>query len=311
MERIARQLRQRVPVIQIELIQNVDQDLILKVLKEIEPQNAYYCKMFLEKLVLFLEEKGEEVNDDLYEHLSDLLQAVPLDATDTEVISYCVSCKSGNRDMDLKVREAPNVISGLGTTGLRTWEASLYLTQYLLNSDHCDLTDATVLELGCGTGLVGMALYKYHPTVKKICITDGDSQLIENLPSNLQLNEIPIGSPKISISKLSWGEDELPDPNIDTIVAADVTYDSSILDDLVSVIYESMTQNNRGSTLVRNAYIAATVRNETTLEELEKLLNLGVQDRIWKWTIMEPMRFDGIWYPQSTPEIRIYRIFKV
>ncbi|KAG7810330.1 hypothetical protein KL921_002825 [Ogataea angusta] len=311
MERIARQLRQRVPVTKIELVQNVDQDLVLKLLKEIEFENAYYCKGFLEKLVLFLEGKGEDINDDMYEKLSDLLQAVPLNPTETEVISYCVSCKPGNRNLVIKVRETPNLISGLGTTGLRTWEASLYLTQYLLNTDYCDLKDTTILELGCGTGLVSMALYKYHPTVKKICITDGDSQLIENLPNNLQLNDIPIESPRISISKLWWGEDELPDPNIDTIVAADVTYDSSILEDLVGVIYESMTQNNHGSTLVRNAYIAATVRNETTLKEWEKLLDLGVQDTIWKWTIMEPMRFDGIWYPESTPEIRIYRIIKV
>ncbi|KAH3671941.1 hypothetical protein OGAPHI_000127 [Ogataea philodendri] len=311
MDRIVRQIWQRVPVARISISGDIDQTRILDVLNKIENYNAFYCKEFLKKLIFYLEDKNEEINDELYEKLSELLSARPLNPTDTEVVSYCVVCKPGQGDQMIFVREAPNVISGLGTTGLRTWEASLYLSQYLLNSDQCDLSGQKVLELGCGTGLIGMALSKYHPTVKKVFMTDGDSQLIDNLPYNLQLNDIPVDSPKLHVSKLWWGEDGLPDSEINTIVAADVTYDSSILDDLISVIYESMTENKHSATLVTTAYIAATVRNENTIADWEKLLNMGTTDHIWEWSIMKPLKWEGIWYPDGTPEIRLYRLARV
>ncbi|ODV86445.1 hypothetical protein CANARDRAFT_27656 [[Candida] arabinofermentans NRRL YB-2248] len=346
MNTLLRRLCQRVPITQIELpsaesITDSGQAQLIETLITISESNPHYSKVFLKKFLPHLESQGLEVSDDLYEKLCDWLPSQELQPTDYDTISYSISEEVGNNDnindMVMKIRESPRLIAGLGTTGLRTWEASLFLSEYILHNLHRKRECSTdqeleissqlasqfdgkvVMELGCGTGFVGMALHQHYQKMKKMILTDGDSQLFDNILYNMKLNGIDATADNLSITKLWWSESALPASEINTIIAADVTYDASVIPSLAQVLAEAMGQDNVSSGTnygrVDVAYIAATVRNEETLKVWEEYLDMGTDDGIWTWcvTTSRPMEQSGIqkgaiWYPVGTPEIRIYKI---
>lgn len=327
MDELIIKLKQRVPINNLNfdkilLPLNEDkQDIILNVLNEISKTNGYYSMIVLKKLIeLFENDDQMEINELYYEKLMEWLQYKPLKPIDIDIITYTF-----NKNFEIKIKESPNLISGLGTTGMRTWEASLYLSNYLINNfdkfNENENDNNNILELGCGTGIVSICLIKKiikDSKIKsniKIYITDGDSQLVERIKDNIQLNnikneELENSKLKFDIRKLWWGEDSIPN-NVKTILAADVTYDSSIIPDLIQVLNEGISEGT-----VKNAYIAATKRNEETLAVWEKWLDMGVSDGIWNWDIISKNRqdndnkSDSLYYGSIPNEIFIYYIYK-
>lgn len=97
-----------------------------------------------------------------------------------------------------------------GTTGLKTWRASLVLAQYLImNPGTCDLIwylifvrlklsgnvelvrNKKILELGSGVGFLGIiaaALHMSEPEISaSICLTDVNSEVLARCAGNLAL----------------------------------------------------------------------------------------------------------------------------
>lgn len=320
-------LKQRVPLgcldyncLQLPLSESC-QDGLLTTLNEIANTNGYYSVSVVKKLIdLFESCDTMEINEEFYEFLMEKLQCRPLQPTDTDIITYTFQ-----NGLEVRVRESPNLISGLGTTGLRTWEASLYLADYLMRPDVLASIDADVLELGCGTGMVSISMLKnraFHSG--KLFITDGDSQLMERVNDNIKLNidtsASITGNPNYEIRKLWWGEDYIPD-SVHTVLAADVTYDASIIPDLINVFNEGMSQGH-----VSTALVAATKRNEDTLAVWERWLDMGKSDGIWTWSITSVFRPDKcdltisdvlnanistLFYGPAPSEIFIYRLDRV
>lgn len=278
------------------------QNEILNTLVDISHTNKHYSMCILKKLIdIFENEKDMEINESYYEYLMEWLQSKPLKPTDTDIITYTFDNRS-----EIKIRESPNLISGLGTTGLRTWEASLYLSNYLMDKQ----LDGDIVELGCGTGIVSISILKNSLFKSRLYITDGDSQLVERVKDNIEMNGVT-RTDNYEIRKLWWGEDYLPD-NVRTLVAADVTYDSGIIPELIQVINEGMSQGS-----VQTAIIAATKRNEDTLKVWEQWLDMGKQDGIWTWTIevstsISPIDYSDspIFYGGFPNDIFVYRIEK-
>jgi len=331
-----------------------DQKLLLSEVTKCAKLNPYYAKHVIKSFVEKLERKqrdgdDSDLDDELYEKLYELLPAKPLDPTATDILGYCLENgrKSCTDDDVVWIRESPRLISGMGTTGMRTWEASLFLSQYLgmvlegsdANSDNfkenstktfesvrSDFVGRSVLELGCGTGFVGIYMLKrFGNQLMDLIFTDGDTQLIDRMSSNLNLNDLSVDSEKLQVRKLWWGEDDLPMQKVDTIVAADVTYDSSVIPDLAEVLDEAMSQDNGPYGKVNVAYIAATIRNEATIKTWEEYLEMGRKDEVWTWQVIESTkdpicwntslqttnRLGDIWYPVGVADIRIYRICRV
>lgn len=258
--------------------------------------NKYYVRTFLRQFINSNELLGNEIIEEIYELYCDpeIIGAQVPDPSQTDHIIYHIK----HRNMEIK--ETPNIIGGLGTTGLRTWEASLYLASRLETSGNGDFSvQGTVCELGTGTGIVGMSLL---PEVDKVIFTDGDSNLLETIPQNLKINQL---GNNYDIKQLIWGP-ESDVVQLDYLVAADVTYDTSVLPDLVNTI-KKFLQNG-----CKKALIAATVRNESTLKEFESILD----NSQLQWTILETFtpekvfEFNGstIWYRPGTPPIRVYCI---
>ncbi|CEP20804.1 unnamed protein product [Cyberlindnera jadinii] len=295
METLIDNLYQRVPLCQLQVPDEVDSLELLPVLKEISASNPHYVKQFMSQSLF--KRLSEEDQDEYYELFGEIVMCKPHLATDLDLIRYNI-----NNGTHVYIREAPRVISGSGTTGLRTWEAALFMSNWLLSTYSQELVGKRVLELGTGTGLVSLALLKDRTEVSSLTITDGDSNLIDSLSTNFKLNEIPYPSPRINCHSLWWGQDDVP--SSDVILAADVTYDSSVIPSLVQCISDGF---RNGAEI---ALVAATVRNEETLRAFEEELNA---QRI-RWSIVEECKDPSqlaqtVWYPKVSPEIKLYGLY--
>jgi predicted nicotinamide N-methyase len=204
-----------------------------------------------------------------------------------------------------------------GTTGFRTWEASLHLSTYLcsLPATHAHSpTDRKILELGSGTGFLTI-LCAGHLQAAHITATDGFTHVLDDLRSNLALNDLE-DSTNITVKQLKWGEDlwdngetddALPGGQVDLIIGADVTYDAAALPALTSTIADLMT-------LYPNAQIllASTVRNPETYAKFLRLCG----ERGWKvkdvdWPIQAPEEQIGPFYAlDKGMEVRICEIIR-
>lgn len=101
------------------------------------------------------------------------------------------------------ILEARSVISGQGTTGLRTWEAALHLGKYLALHGENLIKGKNILELGAGTGLVSLFTAKYlEPSY--VAVTDGDEAVVDSINTNLYLNGLE-ASKRISSLVYRWG----------------------------------------------------------------------------------------------------------
>lgn len=260
-------------------------DDFIRELHTAQSRNPFYTKTIVKTLIdnlaLFDEEdtgSGIKVlpasdvwlSEWLYEKYVELVNVKQPDPTTKDVIQYPIA-----EDVEVKIEETPYLISASGTTGFRTWEAALYLSHYLttqcsqLIGDRC-----RVLELGAGTGLVSAALcLKYVDKLAHVYVTDGDSQLTPQLSSNFRLNAIDTSN--VTFRRLWWNEDPVP-RNIDYVVAADVTYDSSVIHDLCQCIRQCLSQES-----CKSCFVSATVRNEDTTNAFESCLHdLGLDCRI-------------------------------
>lgn len=315
-------LNQRIPVndfmnlkshnLSPSIISYENQQKIYELLEEIITLNPYYVKLFLKQYITLIESSEDEVEilEELYELYcsEEILNAIESDPYSNDILKYSIGRNT------ISIKETPKIISGNGTTGLRTWEAALYLSHYL-NSSRCAINfdDKKICELGTGTGLVSLSLLKNQGNLGEVIFTDGDSSLIENLNDTFKLNNIN-QSNTIKTQQLLWGTtnplneetfiQNVPDSEI--VIAADVTYDSSILPQLCSTLFDFL---KNGTELI---LIAATIRNELTIKDWEIKLDrwfgkLG-------WEILEECNEpnvvnEEIWFKSGTPPIKLYKIF--
>lgn len=260
-------------------------DEFINELQLVESRNPFYAKTVVKALIDNLDMFDEEeagvgitvlpaddlwLSEWLYEKYVSLLGVSRPAPTTKDVVQYPIG-----QDVKVKIEETPYLISASGTTGFRTWEAALCLAFYL-TSQNCDLIaeKSRVLELGAGTGLVSAALcLKYPDRLDKVYVTDGDSQLTTQLARNFRLNEIDTS--KVDFRQLWWNEDAVPD-DIDLVVAADVTYDSTVIPDLCRCIQQCLSHPRCKACLV-----SAAVRNEETIGAFENCItSLGLNCRI-------------------------------
>ncbi|KIY72971.1 hypothetical protein CYLTODRAFT_343115 [Cylindrobasidium torrendii FP15055 ss-10] len=98
------------------------------------------------------------------------------------------------------------------------WQAGQILSNYLVHKGRDSLRGKSVLELGSGTGLVGIVAAKLDG---KVCITD-QAPLLDIMRRNVDLNEL---SHSCQVAEFNWGE-PIPEgiPTPDIILAADCVY---------------------------------------------------------------------------------------
>lgn len=260
-------------------------------------------KVKIDNLTLLPE---QEIHEQLLELYTELLSrsssaASPLDPeASRSYVTYIFPpspFNGGEIGLPVTLHESRNIISGAGTTGLRTWEAALALSEYLICTHLQNIYKNTaftptiegvgrvlreynrVLELGAGTGLVSIVAARLG--APKVLATDGDSMVCEALAKNVHLSGV---SETVTVRKRLWGDEIEMDEDFDLVVGADVvisptfypplpllrelthqTYDATVISYLIKELEQLFAKNSH----IR-VVISATIRNEDTFATFEK-----------------------------------------
>nr|XP_014263586.1 protein-lysine N-methyltransferase EEF2KMT isoform X2 [Maylandia zebra] len=229
-------------------------ELISQVLKQFPP-SVRYRRLFLSQLIRRLEASGCEPLDELYDALAEVVGA---EETMECYKSYLLPAGGA-----VSLMENIALISE-GTTGLVTWEAALYLAEWALENQQV-FTGRTVLELGSGAGLTGIAVCR-SCSPKRFIFSDCHSTVLQKLRDNVRLNGLSEQTtPAVSVEKLDWtaiSEEELREIGADVIIAADVVYDPDIAGSLAKLL--SIVLRCSSAEVLPQVFICSTIRNLET-----------------------------------------------
>ncbi|EED23637.1 conserved hypothetical protein [Talaromyces stipitatus ATCC 10500] len=106
--------------------------------------------------------------------------------------------------------------------GGQLWPAGLLLSRYMLEEHATDLVGKTIVEIGAGGGLVGLAVARGCQTDKPIYITDQEP-MMQLMRDNISLNDL---SMKVKPALLDWARPppaEIPE-HPELVLAADCVY---------------------------------------------------------------------------------------
>ncbi|KAG8362049.1 hypothetical protein FVEN_g305 [Fusarium venenatum] len=261
------------------------------------------------------------VSDDLMSVLS-LFLANPLPSESTSAqqkayVTYHLSelCQEGHRDQTsrpphITLLENHSLISGSGTTGLRTWEAAIHLGSYLCQNRHI-VKDKRVLELGAGTGYLSILCANYLDS-QHVIASDGSDDVINNLPDNLFLNELQ-DSTLVTPMDVKWGhalmgtEEEKWNGGrpIDVVLGADITYDKGVIAALIGTLIEIFELHPHVE-----VFISATQRNEKTFQAfLDQCQANGLSVEVLQFAIPKRQDQQGPFYNDNVA-IHICKVSK-
>ena len=264
------QLYSRCPVNQLQFDEEIPFQTLQEHLLKIKEINEYYIKKVLKRII----DLGlyEDDTDWIYDEYVTLLNVTEQDQySKIDSIRYFFDSSDSDNKLYVDIYEKPNLISASGTTGFRTWEASLYLCDYILANKEL-FQHKNVLELGCGTGICSILLNKLN-IINENYVTDGDSELVSNqLVKNFELNKISLNNSdtnKIMLQRLWWNEDTIPS-DIDIVIGADITFDSTLFDSLCQCLLQCLQNCSM-------CLISATIRNQDTINSfISKTESLGM-----------------------------------
>lgn len=209
------------------------------------------------------------------------------------------------------------------SVGAVVWDAALVLSRYLedCNQPHGVYPDAVrlqgkrVLELGTGTGIVGMVAYILG--AQEVVLTDREEilnithdNLQHNLPKAVAHPDATVaagGDPRVVIKPLLWGagqEDTLGEP-FDYVFAADLLYNSEHHDALVRTLVGLCTSTSTTIILVQKWRETSKESSFFMLAEMAGLkyevleLHKGIDNiGLWRWS----------GFPSDQEGIQIYRL---
>ncbi|KAL6933810.1 hypothetical protein ACO0R3_001591 [Hanseniaspora guilliermondii] len=246
-----------------------------------------------------------------------------------DLVTYQVPLDKADNHTQIFIKEQRELLASHGTTGFRTWEAAMVFFYYVthINSDIIDdiISSKNALELGCGTGFLGIFLSKILRNTK-FCLTDGSNLVVELCKENIQLNDADNRS--IDCKELLWGHhDDTISEKYDLIFGADITFDSRFIPLLVETIEDLL--DDKGICL-----ISATIRNKDTIKTLyESLENLNqklkdTKTNSPKWNLEKIFEInssfcdtgtdlsqrdqfiDKYWFEDLLADVHIYKIYK-
>ncbi|XP_046740661.1 protein-lysine N-methyltransferase EEF2KMT [Diprion similis] len=252
------------------------------------PIKRSYQKAFLKQLINELEKHCHEVHDEVYSTYCALVSSD--DGESSTQYRHFLYDENSTCTNAITLQESVSIVS-LGTTGLCTWQAGLGLAEWCMENKEI-LRGRTILELGCGVGLTGLAIIRscapkeyifsdYHPAV----LTMLCSNILINFPtandslsnchkdeSNINLkmhcNGVNIDVRCLPWEKINDGSNRTACTPVgaEIILAADVLYDDSCFHSLASALKHLLGINGT------YAVVAATIRNADTISKFTEIL---------------------------------------
>ncbi|XP_018006465.1 protein-lysine N-methyltransferase EEF2KMT [Hyalella azteca] len=155
------------------------------------PPKASYVKAFLKSLISEIEVQGHEVSESIYTLYTNLLGEEKESPCCLES-TFCGGNSGGfyrtytlESGKHVTLRETSNLVVD-GTTGLRTWQASHVLLEFLLENPSI-VQCKRVVELGAGLGLLGLGLIIEHLPAA-YTFTDHHPAVMDALHHNICIN---------------------------------------------------------------------------------------------------------------------------
>nr|XP_055237162.1 putative protein N-methyltransferase FAM86B1 isoform X8 [Gorilla gorilla gorilla] len=211
------------------------------------------------------------------------LEAKLRDSSDSELLRDILQKPLGGL---VTLSESTAIISH-STTGLVTWEAALYLAEWAIKNPAA-FTNRTVLELGSGAGLTGLAICKMYRPLAYI-FSDCHSRVLEQLRGNVLLNSLSLeaditanlDSPRVTVAQLDWDVATVHQPSAfqpDVVIAADVLYCPEAIVSLVGILRRLAACREHQQ--APEVYVAFTIRNPETCQLFTT--DLGRAGIIWE-----------------------------
>ncbi|CAH0721792.1 unnamed protein product, partial [Brenthis ino] len=221
-----------------------------------------------------LDQADQEVHDDMYTFICSTMKNC-----DENGFNYHHYVINNNLSDIITIKETRNMVIN-GTTGLKTWEAALMLSDWSLCNKQL-FSNKKILELGSGVGFTGITIAK-HCQIKSIIMSDCHAEVLKTIHENIQINfpnaiseersnatMYKSDTKMIGTLMLDWNEiNDLSTCLIpDIIIGADIVYDPSILQALLNVFEFFYKRNNS-----INIYIASVIRNKDTFNKFVMIL---------------------------------------
>ncbi|KAJ0938334.1 putative lysine methyltransferase, S-adenosyl-L-methionine-dependent methyltransferase [Helianthus annuus] len=174
-----------------------------------------------------------------------------------------------------------NITSSIPKVGLQVWRAELVLCDFVLHKMYTssEFNGIVAVELGAGTGLVGMLLAR---VAKSVYLTDHGADILENCASNVHLNSALLPSKtSVYVRELDWKAswplhktivhlvkefEELKKASL--LVAADVIYSDDLTDALFHTLERLMSNG-----LKKVLYLALEKRYNFSINDLNVVAN--------------------------------------
>lgn len=219
---------------------NFNKKLLLQVLKKILDDLDKRSLLGSPTVVAEEEEIVEELREVAYELAGALCMPAAHSCSSATLEKIYFMPNDYSVQGALILTEEVAIISA-GTTGLSTWNASLWLLEYLSSPSAQHLVKGKrVLELGSGCGLLGLALAK-SLGAESVLLTDCDYAVLERLKKNKVRNGFDAADEDVvRIEKWDWFErasySSSKQDEFDLLIAADVVFDPSLIEPLVATI---------------------------------------------------------------------------
>ena len=134
---------------------------------------------------------------------------------------------------DKRIRVAQREAEGEENIGLVVWDAGLCLLETLPHLSIFHRKNLRILELGSGTGIVGIATKLYCPRLE-VVLSDLESNL-DLIKKNAQTNGLSVSSDEndasVSVVSIPWGnkESSLKYGVFDVVLCSDTVYETEAL----------------------------------------------------------------------------------
>ncbi|KAG0243803.1 Protein fam86a [Actinomortierella wolfii] len=244
------------PLLQQSILDHVINDAKLNE----HPPSPLYMHSFLKQYISMIEKEARyEVADEIFERFTELMMTVPKrPEAGGPPLPPCF--KSYALDMNCQnivtVMEEQSTI-GSGTTGMRTWEASYWLAEYLIT--HPDLlAGKNVIDLGCGVGFLGLACSMFGS--KKVILTDGNTEVLQMAQKNITYNNTLCPVTTCLLDWENFTKEQVASLEAEVIIMSDLTYDPTNIKPLVSILKAIFNKGVVG-------YMSSAIRNPKTFED--------------------------------------------
>lgn len=195
-------------------------------------------------------------------------------------------CAGQNGKVSITLHDEPYLTDGHDdhtAVGVQSWGASIVLGRMLARSpESFGLSTAAaqplrVLELGAGTGLLGMLIAKLCPAATVVA-TDYHPRVLENLNRNVELN-FAAGSRAPMVERLDWADvargdhaaaDAFARP-FDLVFAADVLYAAEHARLLQAVVHQYLLRQSADAVFHMLGPVRRTQEHLVAVAEVDRV----------------------------------------